>query len=479
MTRFEQDEKHLKARISKLAISSLVLGILSLFLFILTGIPAIVVGIMSLLKIRRSGGALKGKYLALAGMNVSILFMCIFYILWSRDAPPIPNDYTLADLRSAPAEYAESFEILKTLIDEDWNIPGSPAIGLSDGDIDMIAEIRGVLKDGTTAEISQVLSNNSKDIKSAWIGTEKARDVVRRLNEFPEIADLTEPNARVRTLRYKNLIDLVRLFQVYAHLQTRQDDIRDFTTGFIELDSVCRKISLNARMLITKLICFMCIEDNIETANAIANNSAAPKESIESLAEHFKPLTKEQMSLLNPLLFQYLLTKNLSSEEFGKTKIGKTPLFKRNSTLRLHRNLSNVWIHTLEEIEDSNGSRLSVWPAVYQLREPVLTDAKKRLPLLYQCYNPVGSIFIQKMRVRQFGEKRSRRTMIRVRDDLLQIILNKKLGKEIDLKAHAFSDEYIVDIANKKIFSPGPDGKAGTKDDITLRINPEVLGWGD
>jgi hypothetical protein len=56
-------------------------------------------------------------------------------------------------------------------------------------------------------------------------------------------------------------------------------------------------------------------------------------------------------------------------------------------------------------------------------------------------------------------------------------VLNKKLGKEVSLKARAYSDEYIVDVENRKIFSPGPDGKPGTKDDIKLPINPEVLGW--
>jgi hypothetical protein len=65
----------------------------------------------------------------------------------------------------------------------------------------------------------------------------------------------------------------------------------------------------------------------------------------------------------------------------------------------------------------------------------------------------------------------------RIYDDLLQIVLNKRLGKDVYLKARAFSDEYIVDVENRKILSPGEDGKAGTKDDISLPINPEVLGW--
>lgn len=66
---------------------------------------------------------------------------------------------------------------------------------------------------------------------------------------------------------------------------------------------------------------------------------------------------------------------------------------------------------------------------------------------------------------------------MQIQDDLLQIVLNKRLGKDFSLKARTYSDEYIVDIENRKMFSAGPDGKADTKDDIFLRINPEVLGW--
>jgi hypothetical protein len=70
-----------------------------------------------------------------------------------------------------------------------------------------------------------------------------------------------------------------------------------------------------------------------------------------------------------------------------------------------------------------------------------------------------------------------RKTAVKIQDDLLQIVLNKRLGRNFSLKARAYGDEYIVDVENRKIFSPGPDGKADTSDDIMLRFNPEVLGW--
>ena len=85
-------------------------------------------------------------------------------------------------------------------------------------------------------------------------------------------------------------------------------------------------------------------------------------------------------------------------------------------------------------------------------------------------------MFIRQFRVPFKSQSKDPRiTSIWIEDDLLQIVLNKRLGKEVSLKARDYSDEYIVDVENRKIFSPGPDGKPDTWDDIILWINPEVL----
>ena len=463
-------------KLSKLAIVALVLGIFSLFFFVSAGIPAIVIGIISTLRIRRSGGKLKGRYIALAGMNISIVFMCIFYLFWSIDAPPIPNDYTVADLRSAPARYAESFEVLKTLIDEDYDISGVSPIELTKSDKDMSAEIRGIIKTGKKSEISQILNYYGEEIKQIWADNERARDVIPRLNEFPEIADLTEPSVDFKLILRQDLIELAYLYEVYLNLQTKQDDIHAVTIQLIELDSVFRKLSLNARPMIGKFVCYFCLNADIVTANAIANNPQAAQESIEMLAGHFTPLTKEQLSLRNVVLFEYLINRNNSSDLLGQSIMGKTPLLKRNSTLRFYRNVCDNGINVLEDIEDSDNVVFSVWPSVYPCMEPVSFQARKPLPLLYIFYNPVGSLLLR-VRFFPYESLLKLKTAVKIQDDLLQIVLNKRLGKEFSLKARAYSDEYIVDVENKKIFSPGPDGKADTSDDIMLRINPEVLGW--
>ena len=68
------------------------------------------------------------------------------------------------------------------------------------------------------------------------------------------------------------------------------------------------------------------------------------------------------------------------------------------------------------------------------------------------------------------------KTRLEIHSDLLQIVMNKRLGSQVSLKARAYGEEYIIDVGGKKIYSPGPDGEANTKDDIKLPIKPEVLG---
>ena len=463
---------------SKLAILSLVLGILSLFFFVLAAIPAIVIGILSILIIRSSAGEIRGKYVALAGMSISIVFMFIFCLLWRIDAPPIPNDYTIADLRSAPAECAESFEILKTLLGENDDSSVAPVIELTKSDSNMIAEIKGVIETAAIPEITKAISDNTEEINQIWADNERARNIIHRLNEFTEIADLTEPNDNSGIMRDRDLIKLARFYQVYTHLKIEQRDIRAFVPQLIEFDSVCRKLSVNARMFFPKLIYLVCIDENILTANTIVNDKRTPMSTVELLAGHFTPLTDEQTSLRNSILSSYLDLRSMLTEISEQIATEKTLPLKKNSTLRFYRNFYNGWIEAEEGRDNVAKTKLSVWPDIYPFKEPSLslTD-KEQIPMLYRCYNPHVNVAGPSYRVLKIVK--SGKLLTQVQDDLLQIVLSNRLGKDFSLKARAYSDEYIIDIENRKVFSPGPDGKANTKDDIFLRINPDVLVWKD
>jgi hypothetical protein len=109
---------------------------------------------------------------------------------------------------------------------------------------------------------------------------------------------------------------------------------------------------------------------------------------------------------------------------------------------------------------------------------PVKIGSDGQFPWYYRRYNPAGSALLR-ISTPALGRVLEIKTKHQVHYDLLQIVLNKRLGKEFSLTARAYGDEYIIDVDNKKIFSPGPDGIPHTKDDIKLIINPEVLNFTD
>ena len=468
---------------SKLAIASLVLAILSFLLFILTALPAIILGVAALVKIFSSRGKLKGIGLSLAAIIIAWLACLTLtqagFFLWSLDAPPIPNDYTIADLRAAPPECSPSYDLLMSLGDKgDADRDDAPAIGLSAQDVNTIHRINDILKEADHNKIAEVVETNADAINQAWVNAKKGRDIITRINTFPEIADLSEPNLYAETSFLPNAKRLAHLYQSYVYLQVQQGNRNEAVNKLIKLDSLFRKLSLNARSTVTKLVCYAGLNAGITTANFIANNPQTQQESLDVLAAHFKPLKDEHSSLRNQLVFEYLTFKNTLNTQFRQHDIRNIPLLKFNSMFRLYRNFCEHWISLTEGPQKSESREQSVWPSVYPNLPPVSIDSQGRVPRYYMCYNPIGSLLIQIIAPtcnRLFELK----TNLQIQDDLFQIVLNKRLGKEVSLKARAYSDEYIIDLERKIIFSPGPDGKAYTKDDIKLVINPEVLGFED
>jgi len=81
---------------SRLAIASLVLAILSPFTFYITAIPAIIMGIVVLVKISRSGGQLKGTGFAITAIALPVLLLPVVAIFWGMMLPAITRAKQLA-----------------------------------------------------------------------------------------------------------------------------------------------------------------------------------------------------------------------------------------------------------------------------------------------------------------------------------------------------------------------------------------------
>jgi len=209
-----------------------------------------------------------------------IVFEMIFLTYWRIDAAPIPNDYTIFDLRSAPLLWYGTYHLLNSLADKNDDLADAPAIGLSSEDVENLKEINNIFKEKDLQTISLQLQARSDEILSMWQNAEKGRDVLAKLAVFPEIADLSEPDLESIPSWLENFRRLTLLHRAYVCLQSCQGNHETAVDELIRLDSIGKKMSLNVRSLIYKLVCLAYFRINIETANFIINNPETPNEMI-------------------------------------------------------------------------------------------------------------------------------------------------------------------------------------------------------
>ena len=274
-----------------------------------------------------------------------LILSCLFMLTLSYlriDAAPIPADYTISDLRSAPPECDQTYELLGQLTDVDLTVHSMSPIGLSAQEIRRLEEFRDLCKEENLKTIVLYLQNNANDILKMWDNAEKGREVISKLNEFPEIADLGEPNIEIEKSWLASLRHLAFLHRTYICLQSIQGNHKVAVDTLLVYESFVKKLSLNARSMITNLGCIACSKITIDTANFIINNPDTPHESLLLLRPHIIPLSHERTSLRNALISEYLIWKKvfleISVEVHAKYKYRAVSPLKLNSSLRLSRN---------------------------------------------------------------------------------------------------------------------------------------------
>ena len=176
----------------------------------------------------------------------------------------------------------------------------------------------------------------------------------------------------------------------------------------------------------------------------------------------------------NPIIGEYLGLRQFILKGPQSKMFRNNPFCKTNSSLRL---LRNYMLYALVQSEPENeyeDPNLRVCSGLWGRNIHLKLDEDMRFPKRYWVYNPMGSLFTS-CALPAIHSTLELRTRLHIQDDLLQIVIRKRLGRPVDLKARAYSDEYIIDSDKKIIFSPGSDGISYTEDDIKFQINPEVL----
>lgn len=480
---FGQSPQDFKPRTSKLAVLTLVLGILCLFTFYLPLLAVLIVGVIALRKIRKSRGRLTGERLAMTGILIPLLSLPIIptigYAIWSKDAGPVPNEFTEADFKQVRPENEVTYSILCKLNDKKDDPNGAPAIGLNAEDIDQIDELWDTLDLDEMQPSYDYIRQQAETIDRLWERSAKGRFVIEAVNNYDQIADSSsvsqDLDSEVPYNRDMKLLMQINSLHVLL-MMDRGDDLLA-CRELIEFDAVARKQSVFARSIILKLICYAVFNMDMKTANLLANHPRISKEGLQLLRSHFNPLQDEQISLENSIVHEYLWFKNILCDSY-ESNLTNSPFFKTNSTCRYYDGFCRNWILKDQGQARHDHSPVSVWPWSEPVYPKVSLDPDRLYEgsfTTYSFYNFVGTLYIKSTlpaldKVFEIKEK------ILIHDDLLQWVLARRLGQEGSLTARAYSDSYTVDIEKGLVFSVGPDEGPFTDDDIKLPINPAVLG---
>ncbi len=442
-------------RTSRAAKAAFVLGLVSFGLSFLAAVPGLVVGMVGLVNIGRSEGRLKGRRLAIAGMAcccVSLVFLGGLW-MWSLDAEPLAEDYTVEDLAYAGAEY-----------DETWALIESLEAGSEDS-YEVLREMGGrvgrLLEEPDGGEIADVLSGYAEAIERLWEQSEADRRIIRRLAEFEYINDLSEPALRPDK-SYKRIAYLGNLYFLHALLEAgRGDDVGACET-LGEINSLMRRLCVSSRGSITKLTCFAVLGRGLQAATFLLNDPETSDAALEVLARDYVALSDEAMSMRNCIIFEYLAAKMMWEDTVpsGVSSLAA----KRNSYMRVLRNLCEEQLACQRK---AGLEPLCVWPRYYPYRPRVSAEGLFTGGRLYMMYNPVGSMLL--VFARPVAGRASE--WIRATDDMFGILLAMRMGREYSMDARDGGEEYVIDAEEMMIYRPGEDGRPYRK----LPINPEVL----
>jgi hypothetical protein len=410
-----------------------------------------------------------------------LALVLVAYFLWSLDAAPVPSEPTLADLKSAPAEYSQTYELLVSL--KPVLVRPDPceqtASDMTESIEQLLPQILENLKTMNWpeeeltpeealmqlasgqdyADASSHLAEHEDAFDKMWAAAEENYQVIRSMAEFEEIADLTEPNIdSIRKAPYvdafKDMGCLYRL-RVLKRLGTAHYD--EALSDFALFHEVVRKLSVNARPVLTKSTCYQILRDDILFANWLVNNVESHDAGHAVWDSAFRSLTNSEISGRNAVLFEYLIVRK-ELDRLGPSQTG----YKRNSTIRLLR-------HSFALEKDVN----TVWPEVYPRNMTVL-NAYGEPSCSYMYYNPIG-VFYWSIAVPLFGRINQQRLELAASDEMFQIVLANLKGAEYDMSSSVFADKYVIDIERECLFSVGPDGDPNTEDDIKLVINTSLF----
>lgn len=242
-------------KVSRHALIAVTGGIVSMLLIFMSPVPAILLGTcivvaeaLAIPGLLRDRGHRRGTWF---GVLIFLLtpIMAVMHAVWRMDAAPIPNDYSVSDLRATAPGNLSSYALLCSLGDSDIDAEGSLAIGLSEGDQEEIDRISAYRRCETYDEIIHAIDEDTDDIMRLWERSRKGRNILEQLALYTEIADLSELDMNASPPYLKNLKNMSVLTWAYGSTQIRLGNEDTTIPALARLQSIAKGMHPQCRSM--------------------------------------------------------------------------------------------------------------------------------------------------------------------------------------------------------------------------------------
>jgi hypothetical protein len=206
---------------------------------------------------------------------------------------------------------------------------------------------------------------------------------------------------------------------------------------------------------------------NIETATAVIRHPNCTAAALDLLAEAFPPIPPDAVSLRAPIVGENIALANVVETMSAATDpydmFGEPPKetvlavafavgFRKNRTLRESRTFCDFLLAGLDR------------------HPPDISAASAAVDRYFDRpdLRNLGGWYLLTMSIPSYSNAVTKTTLLRVRSDLLALEIANRQGRALELMDFYGSGPYQRDEQTGHMFSVGPDGQAGTADDILL-----------
>ena len=387
-----------------------------------------------------------------------VLLVAILGVM-SIDSAPIKNDYTTLDILTQGRDAKVSYQTLMKYFKKGDSLKIVSPYELCKSDF------------GTDTNVTAY----SEIIEKTWNDSSYSRTVIDKLATYDVVADLI-PGVPVGTnipiVSFVAFRNLSQIYQSHSLLKTENGESVEAARELAEFHSLALKTHQNSSLFMTKMIFSSLMRQDMETAYRIVQNPKCAPEAVRILANAFPPVPDKDVSLRSPMIALYLHLKNICetvpSEEY--LELYRPP---QDNPSFLHRNILPI----LVSLTFKRNTTIHI---IKRCLEPVIAGASQRpmkMPdteafirehfLRPKLNNLAGWYFVRNC-LNSYSRAADAASRTKVLSNLLAIELHKRLGEPIDIPDFYSGKPYFVDAKTGKLTSVGPDGIAGTKDDIQL-----------